>query len=414
MPSAFRRLLGLRLGIMRTLIAGVIALLVVSPIITAIIPNNASILTDLSFIILGYAIALLVGMAFLVVAETFVPSGSIPGPLYVSRQLRKRLGRTKRYSQITRILQRRGLLPYLRGGRRAELRTPDGRARLAHSLRLALEDGGVTFVKLGQVLATRRDLLPDEFVEELTGLQDDVAPVAWPAIDEVIQAELGAEVDELFATFERTPLAAASIAQVHEATLRSGQRVVVKVCRPEAPAVVESDLAILESIALRLDRSWGRSVGAVDLAHGFRDALPEELDLRIEARNMTSVAAASARRGGSCVRIPVPVETMSTRRVLVMERLEGQPLTAIEPHSSVGDREALARSLLDCLLRQIMVDGVFHADPHPGNVFLLYDGQLGLLDFGSVGRIDAEMRGRCSAYSWQSIAATLLRSPMCC
>ena len=241
-------------------------------------------------------------MTFLVVAETFVPTGSVPGPFYLANRLRQWIGRTKRYSQIMRILQRRGLLPYLRGSRRSELRTSDGRARLARSVRLALEDGGVTFVKLGQVLATRRDLLPDEFVQELSALQDDAAPVSWPEIDEVIKAELGVGVDELFVAFERTLLAAASIAQVHVGKLRSGQRVVVKVCRPEAPAVVESDLAILDSLAARPDRSWGRSVGAIDLAHGFGDALREELDLRIEARNMTSVAAASAARGGSSVR----------------------------------------------------------------------------------------------------------------
>ena len=389
-----RRLLGLRLPPLRTLVAGVIAVLVASPIITAIIPKKPGLLPALWFVILGYAIALLAGMTFLVVAEVFVPSGSLPGPVYFARGLRKRLGRARRYSQISRILVRRGLLPYLRGGRRSEFRSPDGRARLARSLRLALEEGGVTFVKLGQVLATRRDLLPEEFVTELSGLQDDVAPVPWAAIGQVIRAELGADADELFATFERTPIAAASIAQVHAATLRSGQRVVVKVCLPEAPAVVESDLGILERLALRLQRStrWGRAVGTVDLAHGFGDALREELDLRVEERNMTSVAAAAALRGGAGVRIPVTVPPMSTRRVLVMERLDGQPLSAIKPGMLPGDRTALARSLLDCLLEEVMVDGVFHADPHPGNIFLLSDGQLGLLDFGSVGRIDAGMR----------------------
>lgn len=389
-----RRLLGLRLPLLRTLIAGVIAFLVTSPIIIAIIPQTPNFLPDLWFVILGMVIALLVGMTLLVVAEVFVPSGSLPGPLYLARELRKRLGRTKRYVQIVPILVRRGLIPYLQGRRRAELRTSDGRTHLAHSLRLALEEGGVTFVKLGQVLATRRDLLPNEFVTELSGLQDDVSPVAWPAIDQVIHAELGTGVDELFATFERTPIAAASIAQVYAATLKSGQRVVVKVCRPEAPAVVESDLDILERLALRLQRStrWGRSVGTVDLAHGFRDALREELDLRIEARNMAAVAVATARRNGTGVRIPTLVESMSTRRVLVMERLDGQPLSTIKPEQIVDDRDVLARNLFDCLLRQVMVDGIFHADPHPGNIFLLADEQLGLLDFGSVGRIDAEMR----------------------
>jgi uncharacterized membrane protein YhaH (DUF805 family) len=136
-----RRLLGLRLPPLRTLVAGVIAVLVASPVITAIIPNKPGPLPALWFAILGYAIALLAGMTFLVVAETFVPSGSPPGPLYFARGLRKRLRWTRRYSQISRILLRRGLLPYLRGGRRSEFRTAAGRARLARSLRLALEDG---------------------------------------------------------------------------------------------------------------------------------------------------------------------------------------------------------------------------------------------------------------------------------
>jgi len=267
------------------------------------------------------------------------------------------LGRTKRYWQIIRILGRRGLIPYLRGARRTELRTADGRTRLAHSIRLALEEGGVTFVKLGQVLATRRDLLTEEFVTELSGLQDDVAPVPWPVISPVIRAELGAGVDELFATFDRAPIAAASIAQVYGATLRFGEQVVVKVCRPEAPAVVDSDLEILERIAARLQRStrWGRSVGTVDLARGFGQALREELDLRVEARNMTAVATATAQRGDTGVRFPTPVEPMSTRRVLVMTRLDGQPLSTIKADQPVGDRDALARNLIDCLLRQVMI-----------------------------------------------------------
>jgi len=389
-----RRMLGLRLPLLRTLIAGVIAYLVASPIITTIIPKHSNFLPDVWFVILGYAIALLVGMCFLVVAEMFVPSGSLPGPLYLVRGLRNRLARTKRYAQIGRIFARRGLFPYLRGGRRAELRTPDGRAHLARSLRLAFEDGGVTFIKLGQLAATRRDLLPDEFITELSGLQDDAAPVGWPAIDEVIRAELGADVNELFATFDRTPIAAASIAQVHAATLRTGQRVVVKVCRPDAPAEVESDLGILERLAAGAERTtrWGGSIGTVDLAHGFRDALREELDLRIEARNMISVAAASALRHSYGLRIPVPVADMSTRRVLVMERLDGQPLSGLDPDAAIGDRNQLARKLLDGLLQQVMLDGVFHADPHPGNILLLCDNQLALLDFGSVGRIDTDMR----------------------
>ena len=390
-----RRLLGLPLSALRTLLAGLIAFFCASPIILALggssVSRTRTTLPGLLFVLLGVIIALLVGMIFLVVSEALVPSGSLPGPLYVLRSLRRQLGRTRRYSQISRILVRRGLLPYLRGGRRSELATSEGRARLARSLRLALEDGGVTFVKLGQVISTRRDLIPPEFISELSHLQDDAPQVPWPQIAGVLRTELGADLDEVFAGFDQEPIAAASIAQVHAATLPSGDRVVVKVCRPDVRGVVDRDLDIVVRLAARLQRStnWGRAVGAVDLAHGFADALREELDLRIEARNMIAVAAAAAKRSAS-VRVPVPHLPLCGEKVLVMEFLDGRPLaSAVMPADA---RAALARGLLDALLCQVLLDGTFHADPHPGNVLLLTDGTLGLLDFGSVGRIDAGLR----------------------
>jgi ubiquinone biosynthesis protein len=390
-----RRLLGLRFSFLRTLIAGVLAFLIASPIITAIsgsvVAKRTSVLPELWFVILGVTIALVVGMVFLVVAEALVPSGSVPGMVYVLRGMRRRMGRARRYWQISGILVRRGLMPYVRGGRRSELSTSEGRARLARSVRLAMEDGGVTFVKLGQVLSTRRDLLPTEFIRELSRLQDDAAEVPWPAIEQVLRSELGAEVGELFASFDREPIAAASIAQVHAATLTSGARVVVKVRRPDVSQIVERDLDIAGRLAARLERStsWGRAVGTAGLAAGFAGALREELDLRVEARNMTSVAAAPGSRD---IAIPVPYQPLCTGLVLVMERFDGRPLAAIDVGMPADVRAALARSLLDCLLREIMLEGTFHADPHPGNVLVLDDGRLGLLDFGSVGRIDRGLR----------------------
>ena len=396
-----RRLLGLRVSPLRWVIGGVVALAFASPIITAIggsiVKRNGRwpFLPAVWFVILGVAIALLLGMLVLVIFEALVPSGAMPGPLYLIRGLRKRARRIRRYSQITRILVRRGMLPYLRGARRAELQSHDGRAQLARSLRLALEDGGVTFIKLGQILATRRDLLPAEFIDELSGLQDDAAQVPWPEVQQVLRSELRADVDDVFASFDRSSLAAASIAQVHAAMLDSGERVVVKVRRPGIDTIVAWDLDIVDRLARRLQRStrWGRGVGAVDLSNGFAAALREELDLRIEAQNMTSVAAAASARGaGASVRIPTPHEPLCTARVLVMERLEGRPLGAIAADEQIGDRQALARTLFDALLGEVMIDGIFHADPHPGNVLLLADGQLALLDFGSVGRIDSGLR----------------------
>ena len=394
-----RRLIGVRLPVLRTLAAAIVAVLVFSPIVTAMIggpgfPRKGSVLPALWFVILGVVIALLAGMVFLVIAEALVPSGSVPGPVYVLRAARGRMGRAGRYWQISRILARRGLLPYARGGRRSELATPEGRARLARSVRLAMEDGGVTFVKLGQVLSTRRDLLPAEFISELSRLQDDAAGVPWPAIEQVLRSELGARWASCSPASTGEPIAAASIAQVHAATLLSGTRVVVKVCRPDVSQTVDRDLDITGRLAARLERStsWGRAVGAAGLAAGFAAALREELDLRVEARNMTSVAAASDSRGSDGIAIPVPYQPLCTARVLVMERLDGRPLATIGARTPADVRAALARSLLDCLLREVMLEGTFHADPHPGNVLLLADGRLGLLDFGSVGRIDAGLR----------------------
>ena len=399
LATGLRRLMGMTLSPLRTLIAALIALFSASPIITAMAgtalsSKNPGVLPGLWFVILGVVIAMLVGMIFLVISEALVPSGSLPGPLYALRGTRRLAGRTRRYSQISRVLTRHGLLPYLRGGRRAELATTDGRARLARSLRLALEDGGVTFIKLGQLLSTRRDLLPPEFIAELSRLQDDAPTVPWPEIKAVLEESLGGPVSDKFARFDVEPIAAASIAQVHTATLPSGERVVVKVRRPAAAGLVGSDLDIVQRLASRLERStrWGRSVGAVGLAQGFADALREELDLRIEARNMTAVAAAVAGRDDG-VQVPTPYEPYCGERVLVMQFFDGRPLLTAAAGLPAEARQALARELLDSLLGQVMLDGIFHADPHPGNILLLGDGRPGLLDWGSVGRIDAGLRG---------------------
>jgi len=397
MAVGVRRLMGMTLSPLRTMIAALIAFFSASPIITAMAGSALSskhpgVLPGLWFVLLGIAIAVLVGMIFLVISEALVPSGSLPGPLYALRGARRLARRARRYSQITRILVRHGLIPYLRGGRRSELATREGRARLARSLRLALEEGGVTFVKLGQVLSTRRDLLPAEFISELGRLQDDAPKVPWPDIRKVLEGSLGGPVTAKFASFGQEPIAAASIAQVHTATLPSGDQVVVKVRRPDVTGVVGSDLDIVQRLAVRLQRHtrWGRSVGAVDLAQGFAAALREELDLRIEAQNMTAVAAAAREEN---VRVPAAYQPYCGERVLVMQYLDGRPLLTAAPDLPAESRGVLARDLLDSLLRQVMLDGIFHADPHPGNILLLGDGHLGLLDWGSVGRIDAGLRG---------------------
>lgn len=386
-----RRVLGVPIGLIRRILAGCIAAIVGFSVgVRSGLGNSGAYQT------VQIGLSIVVALTFLVIAEILVPTGSWPSPLEWRRLLRQRLARTRRYWQVSRIAVRNGLGSHLRGSRRG----PDvaqSRQRLGKSLRQALEQGGVTFVKLGQLASTRSDVLPAELVTELSLLQDQVAPAAWDDVAALLTEELGAAPEEIFATFERVPIAAASVAQVHRATLRSGADVVVKVQRPGIGPVVEQDLDIVARMArsLQTRTRWGRALGAVDLASGFAAALGEELDFRVEARNMATVAAAAARRGGEIgVRMPAVHAQLCTERILVMERLDGVPLGSAGPALIERglDGAALARSLLACLLRQVMVDGVFHADPHPGNVLLLSDGQLGLLDFGSVGRLDLLIR----------------------
>lgn len=378
-----RRLFGLRVGLVRTTLACVLGLWW-SEVALSGMPDSGS-AAALGTVWIGISVVIMV--ALLTAAEVVVPTGTVPPPTEWWRGLRGRVARTRRYSRITAIAVRHGLGPYLRGRERTD-------TRLARSLRLALEEAGVTFVKLGQVLSTRPDLLPPDVVDELALLQDRVPPAPWPRVREVLVAELGRPPEEVFDGFDEEPVAAASVAQVHRARLRSGAEVVVKVQRPDVRRVAESDLDIVDRLAARLhDRTrWGRAIGVRDLAAGFSAALREELDFRVEARNLAAVRAASS---GTDVVLPAVHEELCTSRVLVMERLDGVPLRSAELGSTElgsADRASLARTLLDALLRQVLLDGVFHADPHPGNVMVLRDGRLGLLDFGSVGRIDAQLR----------------------
>ena len=375
---AARRILGLHVGLVRTALACLVGLSLSEAALSAMPgPDTTSALATVQI-----GIALLMMIALLTFAEIVVPTGSVPPPTEWWRKVRGRVSRARRYSRITAIAFRHGLGPYLRGRERTD-------TRLARSLRLALEEGGVTFVKLGQVLSTRPDLLPPDVVDELALLQDKVPAAPWPQVRQVLVDELGQPPEDVFAEFDERPIAAASVAQVHRARLKSGEDVVVKVQRPGVRRVAAGDLDIVNRLAATLHAKtrWGKAIGVRDLAAGFSAALLEELDFRVEARNLAAVRAAS---DGTDVVLPAVHEDLCTARVLVMQRLDGVPVRSASLESV--DRDALARTLLDALLRQVMINGVFHADPHPGNIMLLGDGRLGLLDFGSVGRIDAQLR----------------------
>jgi ubiquinone biosynthesis protein len=397
--AVIRRLLGVRPGPVRTLLAAVLALLVAGPMLQAFLPapEEADTTTAVLFFILAVCCASLLAMAVLVIAEVVVPDGSLPGPIELWRGWRARVVRTRRYVQVLRIALRHGLGRFLRGRRHLGVASSAARRDLARSVRRAMDDGGVTFVKLGQQLSTRRDLVPVEFAEELSRLQDQAAPVPWPEIRVVLTAEFGRPVEEVFAWVEEAPLAAASVAQVHAARLPDGTDVVVKVQRPGIAAVVERDLDILRHLARLLESrtDWGRSMGVVQLARGFSDAVREELDFTTERDNLRAMAAAVAASPGRGVRVRVPEPVLSTARVLVMERLSGSPLGAAgHALAAMGmqERRELAGALLATVFDQVLDHGLFHVDLHPGNVLLLDDGTLGLLDLGSVGRIDGTTR----------------------
>ncbi len=313
------------------------------------------------------------------------PPPGIPHPL---RALRRRWDETRRFAEVSGILVRLGLgqLFGMRRGGTATDRADD----VARRTRKALEEAGGIAVKLGQLLATRVDLIPPTAAREFADLQEQARPVPAGAIRAAIEQELGKPVEEVFTAFQWEPLAAASIAQVHRARLGDGTHVVVKVRRPGISEIVDRDLAIVRRLVRRLERrtEWGTRHGISALADDFASGLREELDLRREARNMADVT--TALRDLPDVRVPTVHEPLSTAAILVMEELPGATLASIERGPAVAvDRAKTARLLLEAELAPMLAGQPFHADLHPGNVFLLPDGTLGLIDLGAVGRLDA-------------------------
>jgi ubiquinone biosynthesis protein len=257
-------------------------------------------------------------------------------------------------------------------------------------VRLAAEELGATFIKLGQLLSTRADLLPPDYQEELARLQDAAPAEPWPAIETVLIEELGpdraVEVDPV-------PLAAASIGQAHAGVLRGGTEVVVKVRRPGVVELVDIDLALLERVARRLSHGWFAHAGydIVGLVHQFSTTLQAELDYVAEAGNARRFAANFA--GDRAVHIPSVVDELSTARVLTLERIRGVKVNDLPGLAAAGiDRAALARRAARVTLQMVFRDGFFHADPHPGNFFIEPDGRLGIIDFGMVGTVDDATR----------------------
>ena len=256
-----------------------------------------------------------------------------------------------------------------------------------------LERLGPTFIKLGQLLSTRPDLLPQPYIDALTRLQDNVEPFSAEESESIVAEELGVRTSKAFADFETTPMAAASLGQVHRAHLRDGRPVAVKVQRPGIRQQIAQDLDALDEIAQWMDKhtKTGRQYEFGRTLQEFRKTLVNELDYRREAANLSTLGKNLAEF--ERIVVPSPVDDYTTSRVLTMEFVRGKKITSLSPLAHLEiDGAALAEELFRAYLKQILIDGFFHADPHPGNVFLTDDGRIALLDLGMVGRITPELQ----------------------
>jgi ubiquinone biosynthesis protein len=262
-------------------------------------------------------------------------------------------------------------------------------------LAYALEELGPCFIKLGQLLSTRPDLLPADYIAALSRLQSTVVPVPADKIFQIVETELGAPIADLFQSFDPEPLAAASMAQVHRATLRNGDEVAVKVQRPGVRQRIEIDIEVLHEVARFLTRytSYGARYGIGQMVRELEHSLSQELDFRQEAENTRTIGRQIA--GFERLTTPSVYGEYTSRRVLTLSFVRGRHLSKVPREDfDALDAPAIAKDLLSAYLKQIVIDGVFHCDPHPGNIFLTDDGQLALMDFGMVGRFDAGQKDK--------------------
>lgn len=312
---------------------------------------------------------------------------TIPHP---KRYVEDRVDVVRRSREIVDIARRNGFGPQLgmkrhRSHEDAALEREPAPVRA----RRTLEQCGGMFVKLGQIASTRSDLVPPEFIVEFSKLQSSVAPADPSSMRELIETELGAPVEVVFAEFDWDPIGTASIAQVYKATLRTGEPVVVKAQRPEIADIVRRDTEVLVRVAGAVERNtqFGAEYRLSTIVEEFTAGVNEELDFRVEAQN--AVAIGNNLKAVAGIRAPRVFGDFSTKRLLVQERFEGPSISDTSKVDALGfSRHDLADVLLRATLKQMMTDGYFHADLHPGNVLLLADGELGLIDFGACGRLD--------------------------
>jgi ubiquinone biosynthesis protein len=256
-----------------------------------------------------------------------------------------------------------------------------------------LEAMGPTYVKLGQVLSGRPDLIPEAYVKALARLQDKVKPFSYAEVEEIVASELGVRISKAFSRFDEKPIAAASLGQVHAAALRDGREVVVKVQRPNIARQIADDFEVLGEIAQFCDAytAIGKRHRFGAMLEEFRISINHELDYQREAQNLVTVGRNLAEF--PLIRVPQPIGGYCSHRVLTMEHIDGIKVTSLGPIAHLEmDGAMLAEELFRAYLKQVLVDGIFHADPHPGNVFLTHEGQIALIDLGMVGRTSPGMQ----------------------
>jgi ubiquinone biosynthesis protein len=305
----------------------------------------------------------------------------------------------KRYKEIVALLWKYGRADWVKqmdfldeGGDSRSQQVLDGKTDPAE-LADDLEAMGASYVKLGQLLSSRSDLLPEPYLKALTRLQDNVKPFSYAEVEQIVLDELGVRISKAFSRFDPKPIAAASLGQVRSAALRDGREVIVKVQRPNIRKQIAEDFEVLGQIAEFLDSHTevGRRYRFQVVLEEFRITIQQELNYEREAQNLISLG--ENLKEFEHIEVPQPIRDYSTRCVLTMDYVQGHKITSLSPAARLGlNGEALAEELFKAYLKQILLDGLFHADPHPGNVFLTDGGNIALLDLGMVGRIAPTMQ----------------------
>ncbi|WP_217586191.1 ABC1 kinase family protein [Lentibacillus saliphilus] len=312
----------------------------------------------------------------------------------------KRIKHTKRFQEILNVFFKNGFSHVLfRVG--LTKRPPAGLQEdvdmnfrdIGIKLRASLQELGPTFIKLGQIASSRRDMIPQEIIAELEKLQDDVQAIAFEDVRRIVESELGNTLDNLFQSFSETPLATASIGQVHAARLLTGEEVAVKVQRPDIQPTIETDLDIVHHIVRILEErtNWAKAYRIQDMIDEFSYSLRDELDYNTEGRNGERIRKQFTHDAN--IYVPAVYWSFTTKKVLTMARIEGIKVSHVETLVDEGyDLDIITERLANSMLSQVLEHGYFHGDPHPGNIFILPDHTIAYLDFGMVGRLSKELR----------------------